>query len=68
MPRKVRELKAMLKKAGFFKRPGKGSHTRWWHPMFPDVKATVSGKDGGDAKPYQEAEVDDALRRTGAKR
>jgi predicted RNA binding protein YcfA (HicA-like mRNA interferase family) len=32
MPKKVRELKAMLRKAGFFVKPGKGSHTVWGHP------------------------------------
>ncbi|WP_322743355.1 type II toxin-antitoxin system HicA family toxin [Sphaerospermopsis aphanizomenoides] len=32
MPNKIRELKKMLKKAGFIERPGKGSHTNWTHP------------------------------------
>ncbi|MFN6513960.1 MAG: type II toxin-antitoxin system HicA family toxin [Nostoc sp. CreGUA01] len=29
MPKKIRELKAMLLKAGFTYRSGKGSHTVW---------------------------------------
>jgi predicted RNA binding protein YcfA (HicA-like mRNA interferase family) len=33
MPKKIRELKAMLRKAGFRWRPGKGSHTIWEHPL-----------------------------------
>lgn len=60
MPKKIRELKAMLKKAGFSGTKGKGSHTKWSHPR---RKKTVilSGKDGTDAKPYQEREVTEAL-------
>ncbi len=53
MPRKIRELKAELRRAGFTEQPGKGSHTGWRHPLLPD-KVTLSGKDGDDAKPYQE--------------
>jgi hypothetical protein len=38
MPRKIRELKAELRRAGFVERPAKGSHTFWEHsdarPMF----------------------------------
>ncbi len=56
MPKKIRELKAMLRKAGFRWRPGKGSHTVWEHPL-ADKSVTLSGKDGHDAKRYQEAEV-----------
>jgi predicted RNA binding protein YcfA (HicA-like mRNA interferase family) len=50
MPKKIRELKAMLRKAGFFPRPGKGSHTIWEHPDLDD-DFTLSGGDGNDAKP-----------------
>ncbi len=56
MPKKIRELKAILRKAGFRWRPGKGSHTVWEHPL-ADKAVTLSGKDGRDARPYQEAEV-----------
>ncbi len=39
----------------------KGSHTKWSHPLIPG-KLTLSGKDGGDAKLYQEKDVDNALK------
>jgi predicted RNA binding protein YcfA (HicA-like mRNA interferase family) len=57
----VRELKAMLKKAGFHERSGKGSHTKWLHPKYSG-RITMSGQDGSDAKPYQEREVAEAIR------
>jgi predicted RNA binding protein YcfA (HicA-like mRNA interferase family) len=52
MPKKIRELKAMLRKAGFSSRPGKGSHTVWIHPVLSREELTLSGGDGNDAKPY----------------
>ena len=61
MPRKIRELKADLRKAGFISRTAKGSHTFWRHPLLPGERVTVSGKDGADAKTYQEDEVQEAL-------
>ena len=61
MPKKIRELKAMLRKAGFTERSGKGSHTKWLHPAYPG-RITISGKDGADAKPYQEQEIRQAIR------
>ena len=61
MPKKIRELKAMLRKAGFRWRPGKGSHTIWEHPL-ADQSVTVSGNDGADAKRYLEKEVDEQIR------
>jgi predicted RNA binding protein YcfA (HicA-like mRNA interferase family) len=61
MPRKIRELKKELQKAGFEQRKGKGSHTNWIHPKYPG-KVTLSGKDGNDAKLYQEKDVRDAIR------
>ncbi|MEM8829156.1 MAG: type II toxin-antitoxin system HicA family toxin [Cyanobacteria bacterium P01_G01_bin.19] len=60
MPKKIRELKQILKKAGFQKVPGKGSHTNWTHPLYSG-KVTISGKDGSDAKPYQEKEIRQAI-------
>jgi predicted RNA binding protein YcfA (HicA-like mRNA interferase family) len=60
MPKKIRELKSLLLKAGFTCAPGKGSHTKWFHPLLPG-KLTLSGKDGNDAKPYQEKDVNKAL-------
>jgi len=46
----------MLRKAGFYARPGKGSHTVWEHPTLTD-SVTISGADGDDAQRYQEAAV-----------
>ena len=60
MPRKVRDLIAELKRAGFVNRGGKGSHRNFTHPKV--VKAiTLSGKEGDDALPYQEKAVKLAL-------
>lgn len=62
MPKKIRELKAQLSKAGFVLLPkrGKGSHSRWKHPLLPYL-ITLSGNDGDDAQRYQEKDVRDAL-------
>lgn len=62
MPKKIRELKNRLLKAGFTYRPGKGSHTKWYHPLLPGT-LTLSGQDGSDAKPYQERDVSSALQK-----
>jgi predicted RNA binding protein YcfA (HicA-like mRNA interferase family) len=56
VPKKIRELKQLLRKVGFQELPGKGSHTNWIHPLYAG-KITVSGKDSADAKPYQEKEI-----------
>jgi predicted RNA binding protein YcfA (HicA-like mRNA interferase family) len=61
MPKKIRELKSMLEKAGFTSRPGKGSHTVWSHPKVRR-RVVLSGNDGDDAKPYQEKEVKRGIR------
>lgn len=55
MPVKIRELIEILKKAGFIDRGGKGSHRNFQHPS--GVRVTLSGKEGEDAKRYQEKEV-----------
>ncbi len=60
MPKKIRELKKMLKKTGFQQVGGKGSHTNWIHPLYSG-KVTISGKDSKDAKSYQEKEVKKAI-------
>jgi predicted RNA binding protein YcfA (HicA-like mRNA interferase family) len=62
MPKKIRELKAMLKKAGFQSRLGKGSHTVWTHSRLPKKRITIAGNDGNDAKPYLEKHVESAIR------
>ncbi|MGB3509915.1 MAG: type II toxin-antitoxin system HicA family toxin [Microcoleaceae cyanobacterium] len=41
MPKKIRELKSMLRKAGFIYRSAKGSHTRWVHPLLPSQPITI---------------------------
>lgn len=61
MPKKIRELKSMLKKAGFSVKPAKGSHTKWQHPQLSRV-IIISGNDGSDAKPYLEKQVMNALK------
>lgn len=61
MPPKIRQLKAELRKAGFSQEPGKGSHTKWEHPLLPRIRVTLAGNDGDDAQRYQEAQVRQAL-------
>ena len=61
MPRKIRQLKAELRRAGFQDRGGRGSHTNWVHPWLPGVRITIAGQDGDDARAYNEDEVSDAL-------
>jgi predicted RNA binding protein YcfA (HicA-like mRNA interferase family) len=63
MPKKVRELKKMLLKAGFTYRQGKGSHTFWTHPLILDEPITIAGKDGDDAKLYLEKAVEKRLKK-----
>ncbi len=55
-------MKNLLLQAGFIYRPGKGSHTNWFHPLLLG-RITLSGKDGSDAKAYQEKDVSNALQR-----
>jgi predicted RNA binding protein YcfA (HicA-like mRNA interferase family) len=62
VPRKIRQLKSDLRRAGFMLVPrrGKGSHTVWIHPI-SGTSVTVSGSDGDDARYYQEQDVRDAI-------
>ncbi len=62
MPKTIRELKRMLQRAGFVMCAGKGSHTVWSHAKL-DESITVSGHDGDDAKPYQEKDVRQIIRK-----
>lgn len=56
MPRKIRDLIGDLQKVGFVDRGGKGDHRNFVHPNV--VKPiTISGKEGDDAKHYQEKAV-----------
>ncbi len=63
MPRKLRQLRADLKREGFIldTKRGKGSHTYWTHPLvaYPVV---LSGHDGDDADHYRERDVRNAIR------
>lgn len=60
MPKKIREIKSMLLKAGFTFRPGKGSHVVWSHPNL-SKSIIIAGKDGSDARLYLEKQVNDSL-------
>jgi predicted RNA binding protein YcfA (HicA-like mRNA interferase family) len=62
MPRKIRQLKADLRKAGAYQVSQEGSHTKWKHPLVSSSTLILSGHDGDDAKPYQEKAVRDLLR------
>ena len=56
MPRKIRELEADLRAAGFVlnRSRGKGSHRYWEHPTArPVLSVVISGSGGADARPYQ---------------
>jgi len=64
VPRKIRELIKALEAAGFRNNGGKGSHRNFKHAK-TGSKVIISGQPGADAKPYQEQEVEDALRRAG---
>ena len=57
MPKKIREIRKILKKAGFKSVPGKGSHEKWVHALLSE-HVVVSGKDGSDAKIYLEKQVE----------
>ena len=63
MPRKIRQLKADLRKAGVYQASQEGSHTKWKHRLVPESMLILSGHDGEDAKPYQEGAVRDLLRK-----
>lgn len=60
MPKKIRELKKQLLKAGCVCENAKGSHTKWSHPDVAE-KLILSGADGMDAKLYQERSVSNYL-------
>ena len=60
MPKKIRELKSLLLKAGFTYQPAKGSHTKWKHSKLSKA-IIIPGKDGDDAKIYLEKQVNESL-------
>jgi len=61
MPPKIKDLLKILESAGFKNRGGRGSHRNFRHPK--GVNITISGKLSSDAKPYQEIDVKEALKR-----
>jgi hypothetical protein len=63
VPRKIRELKADLRGAGATEVSHEGSHAKWKHSLVPDLEVVLAGSDGADAKPYQEKQVRNLLRR-----
>ena len=56
MPKKIRDLIKDLENAGFINRGGKGDHRNFVHPNVRKP-VTISGKEGDDAKHYQEKAV-----------
>jgi predicted RNA binding protein YcfA (HicA-like mRNA interferase family) len=61
MAKKTRELIQELVEAGFYEiKGGKGSHRKYTHVLYPGA-VTISGKLGGDSKPYQEKQVRQAI-------
>ncbi|MCP5543555.1 MAG: type II toxin-antitoxin system HicA family toxin [Akkermansiaceae bacterium] len=63
MPRKIRQLVSDLQKAGFVNRGGKGSHRNFVHDE-SGARLTLSGHLGADAKPYQERDLTEAIRKS----
>jgi len=59
VPRKIRQLLADLERAGFTNRGGKGGHRNYEHKK--GARVTVAGKEGDDAKHYQEKLVRKAI-------
>lgn len=47
MPKKIREIKKILKDSGFLMREGKGSHSNWKHPQL-EMIVTIARRDGDD--------------------
>jgi len=62
MAKKIKELIQKLVEAGFYeiKGTGKGSHRKYTHILYQGA-VTISGKSGGDSKPYQEKQVRQAI-------
>ncbi|MBD1804307.1 type II toxin-antitoxin system HicA family toxin [Microcoleus sp. FACHB-SPT15] len=65
MPKKIRELKAIVAKVGYVLQSGrgKGSHTYWKHPLLPEEPLTIPGKDGDDAPLYLEKNIRRVLKK-----
>jgi predicted RNA binding protein YcfA (HicA-like mRNA interferase family) len=63
MPRKLRQLRSDLRRAGWAIDRQSGSHQIWKHPLVPGAEVNLAGADGTDAHPYQERDVREAVRR-----
>ena len=63
MPRKLRQLRTDLRRAGWSIIRQTGSHQIWKHPLLPGLEVNLVGQDGTDAHPYQERDVREAVRR-----
>jgi hypothetical protein len=64
MPRKLRQLRAELRQAGWHvDRQSGTSHQIWIHSLIPELEVNLAGQDGKDAKHYQERDVREAVRR-----
>jgi predicted RNA binding protein YcfA (HicA-like mRNA interferase family) len=61
MPKKIRDVKKILKGSGFLMREGKGSHSNWKHPQL-ETLITIARRDGEDAPHYLEKLVEEALK------
>lgn len=62
MPRKPRELRADVRRAGWAIDRQTGSHQLWKHAVLPGVEVNLAGQDGADAYRYQERDVREATR------
>jgi HicA toxin of bacterial toxin-antitoxin, len=62
MPRKVRQLRADLRQAGWDVVRQTGSHQIWKHSLVPGLEVNLAGQDGTDAHRYQERDVREAVR------
>jgi predicted RNA binding protein YcfA (HicA-like mRNA interferase family) len=63
MPRKLAQLLMDLAKAGFVNRGGKGSHRNYEHPCGHRLLVSVHK---GEAKPYQQRDIEEAIRQAQA--
>lgn len=50
MPRKLRELRADLRRQGWNVVRQTGSHQIWKHPRLPEAEVNLAGQDGADAR------------------
>ncbi len=64
VPRKVRDVIHDLLDAGFHEigKGGKGSHRKFTHRYYPGA-VTISGREGHDAKRYQEKQAKRAIKK-----